>query len=161
MAKMDGTLREGATTGTVAWLVGLGVALAIWLLFSASGGPLQSIASGIVFYYSMHLWPVIPGVGAGAAILAIFAPLPALVLFWAGFRVTVGSDVASGAEGFRHGAGVVVGYFALSLLCLPAFAIAVSSSPLSEPAVTAVIVGTTGLAFPVVFGGLGGWIAGR
>jgi len=156
-----GGVRRAARAGVIAWLLGVALALVLWWLFSSSAGPLGFLASGIVFYYAFHLWPVVPAVTGGASIFAIFAPVPMLSLFWAGFRVTVGTEASSGGAGARRGATVAVGYLAMALLSLPAFALTVGRSPLADPVSTAVIVGTTGVAFPVVFGGLGGWLAAR
>ncbi|WP_136686877.1 hypothetical protein [Halorhabdus amylolytica] len=155
-------VRKGTRAGAVAWLLGVGVALVLWWLFaSGGGGPVRFLASAIVFYYAFHLWPVIPVIAAGDAVLALFAPISMLLLCWAGFRTAVGAETSSGADGFRLGATVVTGYLPLSLLSLPAFALVVGTSPLADPLVTVAIVGITGVVFPVVFGGLGGWLAGR
>ena len=155
-------LRQAARSGVIAWLIGVGVALLLWLLFaSSSGGPIAFIASAVVFYYSFHLWPAVPLLTAGEPIFAIFAPIPVLLLFWAGFRTAVNAGVASAAEGVRRGGSVIVGYFAMAVLSLPLFAFSVGQSPLADPLGASFIVGVTGIAFPIVFGGLGGWIAGR
>lgn len=163
MADTTRTLpRAGLTNGAVVWFAGVAAAVLLLVLFSDLGSdPLSLLATGVVFYYAFHLWPAVPVLTAGNAIFAVFAPVSMLLLFWAGFRTTVGTDASPGVEAFRRGATVVTGYFPLSVLCLPAFGFSVERSPLADPLVTVAIVGITGFAFPIVFGGLGGWVAGR
>ncbi|WP_135661688.1 hypothetical protein [Halorhabdus rudnickae] len=154
-------LRKGARAGAVAWVLGVAVAFVLWWLFASGGGPIRFLASAIVFYYAFHLWPAVPLLTAGNAIFAVFAPISMLLLFWAGFRTAIGADAPTGADGFRRGASVVAGYLPMAVLSLPAFALSVGTSPLADLFSTAAIVGITGVAFPLVFGGLGGWLAGR
>ncbi|QGN06659.1 hypothetical protein Hrd1104_04690 [Halorhabdus sp. CBA1104] len=155
-------LRGGTATGALAWILGVAIALVFLALFSTvDGGFLDLLATSVVFYYTFHLWPLILVPADLSASAAVFAPIAMLVLFWAGFRAALRAGANGGRDGFVRGAEVAVGYLGMVILSLPAFAISVDGSLLADPLVTAVIVGTTGLAFPLVFGGLGGWIAGR
>ncbi|MFB6201559.1 MAG: hypothetical protein ABEI98_06080 [Halorhabdus sp.] len=154
-------IRPGAVSGAVAWILGVAIALALWALFASSEGIVASLASSIVFYYTFHLWPALPLLTAPTSIFVVFTPVAVLLLFWAGFRTAMRTGAASGRAGFTHGATVVVGYLTLALASLPAFGFSVGTSPLADPLVAAIVVGITGVAFPIVFGGLGGWLAGR
>lgn len=155
-------LRIAAISGTLAWMLGVAVAVVLLALFSRLGTDLAVLLpASVVFYYTFHLWPLVLVPAELSANAVIFAPVAMVVLFWAGFRTSLRTDAASGRDGFRRGATVTIGYLGLAVLSLAAFSLSVQTSPLSDPFGTAIILSSTGVAFPVVFGGLGGWIAGR
>ncbi|WP_181686180.1 hypothetical protein [Halorhabdus salina] len=156
------TVRDGTATGALAWILGVVIALVFLALFSTiDGGFLDLFATSVVFYYTFHLWPLILVPADLSASAAVFAPVAMLVLFWAGFRAAIRAETHSGRDGFARGAAIAIGYLGMAIVSLPAFAISIEGSLLADPLVTVVIVATTGIVFPVVFGGLGGWIAGR
>jgi hypothetical protein len=156
------SFRVGIAGGAIAWILGVAIAVVLLVLFSTiDGGFLDLFATGVVFYYTFHLWPLVLVPAELSASAAVFAPVAMLVLFWAGFRTALRAETSSGRDGFYSGAAIAVGYLGMALVSLPAFAITIESSLLADPLVTGLIVVTTGILFPVVFGGLGGWIAGR
>lgn len=156
------SLRPSVVAGARAWVIGLTVAVVLLALFSGfSTDPGTLFSTGVVFYFTFHLWPLVfvpSGLGATAA---IFAPFTMVLLFWSGFRTTVRADLHHEESGFRYGARITIGYLALALLSAPILFYTVEVSPLEDPLVTVAILVTTGVLFPVVFGGLGGWIAER
>ena len=148
--------------GAGAWLIGVTVSIVLLALFSGfSSNPGRLLSAGVVFYFTFHLWPVIfVSSGLGAA-TAVFAPFTMVLLFWSGFKTTLRADLHHEDNGFRYGATIATGYFSLMLLSAPVFFLAAGVSPLDDVVVSAGILATTGIVFPIVFGGLGGWIAER
>ncbi len=153
-------IRHGAIVGASAWVFGIVVSYALALVAGVSGSDMgiSVLDLSIVFYSTLHLWPVVLAPGTETATAALtFTPIAVAILLGAGYRV---ASVADGERGFENGATVTVGYAVLAVLSL-LFVLGSPTEFFFQQATgwTVVVVVFTGLVMPVVFGGLGGLVA--
>ncbi|PSP75747.1 hypothetical protein BRC81_15335 [Halobacteriales archaeon QS_1_68_20] len=155
-------IRHGAIVGAGGWIVGIVVSYALAQAAGVSGSAVLGVSVldlSIVFYFMLHLWPLVLAPGTDMATAALmFTPIAVAILMVGGYRVASHADNAE--SGFRNGATATVGYFVLAVLSL-LFALGSVTQFLFQQATgrTIVVVLFTGVLVPVVFGGLGGAIA--
>lgn len=165
----DQLVKHGAIFGTIAFVAGM--VLTVPLLFVAGGDlaiqarelPLAMAAFG---YMLLHAWPVFLGQPPG---FLLFAVIPAVLLALVGYATARRTAALSTSARYR-GASVVFGY-------LPATALAfgyvvlradvggdvglIGALAALDPRFLLTSIGYTGLLFPIVFGAIGGLLAGR
>jgi hypothetical protein len=150
-------IRTGTVAGVVAFLVGLLVTFLVGALGVSRGlsflvglAPLQG---AIVGFSSFHLWPLVLGGSTGLS--PVWTLVPVVVLVLAGYLTVFTAGRSS--NGFRDGASVAVGYFGLTVVAFLLSFVDGGGGQLGQ-----VLVGVlfTGVLFPVVFGGVGGAVAG-
>lgn len=158
-------IKHGIIAGAGAWIAGIAVS---YVLASAAGGAGQGLALfgistldlSVIFYFTLHLWPAVLAPSSDVSVLLIFTPIAIAILLVAGYRVA--SKATNAESGFKNGATVTAGYAVLAVLSLlmvfGSFADLVFQEATGFVLVSLVF---TGLLMPVVFGGLGGWIADK
>lgn len=166
-------LRRGAITGSGAFVGGSILVFAFMLLVGDMLGALASvapIASATFGYNMMHAWAALLD---GSPALLVFALIPAAILVGAGYSAASQTDDVEESAAAR-GAAVIVGYLSLTVLSV-AYLFVRASSPLGSTGGTAsstasggggvdviglvLMIGFTGVLFPLVFGALGGRLA--
>lgn len=152
--------RRAGVYGAVAWLLGYLVVLVVSIV--ATGGSVGGatlLQEALTFFLATHLWPLLPGVSIPGTVGAVlYAPATALVVFTAGFKFVPAVGAGTAEEGFRVGALLTVGYAALTAIAVLVLALSTALTAAQLPTL-AVAFGVTGIGFPVVFGGFGGWFA--
>jgi len=150
----DVSVRDGAVFGGIAWIVG--IALTAVLGYAGANSTLGFLGS-LVGYFYFHTWFVFDSQVGG---LAVFTLLPVILLVAAGY--VAASRTARGTSGTVAGTSVAIGYLALAIVSiLVAVFLAGGSggSGLTLNAQSVLGLLLTGVAFPVVFGAVGGAIA--
>ncbi|PSP78035.1 hypothetical protein BRC81_08225 [Halobacteriales archaeon QS_1_68_20] len=101
----------------------------------------------------------------GTVPTVVWLLVPVVTLAWGGYMVTARNDVTDPVAGAKTGTSVVVGYAALAVA--GTFLFTWRLSPSGEvveltirPQLT-VAAALMGVVYPVVFGGVGGWVAVR
>lgn len=163
----DLPLRRGAITGAVAFVIGI---LVTFPLLLVAPPPLSTeaaripIAMGSFSYLIFHGWVVAFG---GPSNLMVFTGIPVVILLGAGYSVATATS-ESPRRGVARGATIASGYLVLVLLSIgfvlwrqPSLAAVVA-----EPAQFVILIPISafafaGIAFPLIFGGLGGALAER
>jgi len=157
----DVSVRDGAVFGGIAWIVG--IALTAVLGYAGANSTLGLLISflgflgSLVGYFYFHTWFVFDSQVGG---LAVFTLLPVVLLVAAGY--VAASRTARGTSGTVAGTSVAIGYLALAIVSiLVAVFLAGGSggSGLTLNAQSVLGLLLTGVAFPVVFGAVGGAIA--
>jgi len=157
--------RHGAIAGTIAWVIGFAVMFVVMLVMfgpvRALQDPLRTLFFAAVFFLGAHLWLVLTGgFPGGIGLLPVaFTPIPLLLLFAAGYRVSTVANVRWNREAYLTGATVAVGYAALTVVAMAVLAI--STDPFSSVPTFIFVLGFTGGIVPFLAGGLGGIIAAR
>lgn len=187
MSALRERIGPGLTAGVVAYALGYvvtyasqGDAVAEQLrsfnfLADLLGGDPIPVWQGVgwLFYNAHFVRTRIPGIGGprsenfiaagdGGSLTLLYL-VPVLALFAAGFAVAwlAGADDRDGMDstsGALDGAAVAIGYLPLAVLGLVVFSYAVGDGAIEPDPITAVAV--AGLLYPVVWGGLGGAVAG-
>jgi hypothetical protein len=156
----------GAVAGALAWLAGYAAAVEAARRLFGSPNP----AWGAFLFYDVHLVPLTPVGGVtragGNAVVRMFGPVglvggvvPACLLVVAGGVVAWRANARSLRAGAVAGAAVTAGYLPLSVLgALVSTERFFGGVYHPELLATAAVAG---VAFPVVFGGIGGVVAAR
>ncbi len=166
----------GVILGTVAWVVGyaltvaLGVGLPAVGAVDVFGGDPPLWQTGAWLFLSTHLAPLaLAGlttatnvvVESGGPLLAL-AVVPPVAPFLAGVLAVGRVGVPGAAEGAKGGAAVALGYLgptvALGLVLEGTVTVGEVAYPLAPAPVAVLLVG---LVYPAVVGAVGGAVAGR
>lgn len=167
----DAVAEQGTIFGTLAFLGGMAF---VFPLFVAAGGDLEAqalatpLAMAAFGYMLLHAWGVLFGLPPD---FLAFALVPALLLALVGY-VTARRTRRLDMPGRYRGAGVVFGYLPVTGLAFVYVVVRFQQlapdgrSPLAviatlDPGFLVASVGYTGLLFPLLFGGLGGYVAER
>jgi hypothetical protein len=174
---------RGAAAGAAAFAAAYVVAFVLWQTFDVPnprtidgtfrlviladlrGGAPAWKAAGHVLLNAQFVDSSHPAAGsinlvhtARNSLLALAYGAPPLALAAAGSAAAVRAPIASIGRAGAAGALVVVGYLPIVVAGAVVFSIAAPSAFLEVPVVTAVVL--AGVVYPVVFGALGGTIAG-
>jgi hypothetical protein len=161
-ATLPGRLTRGAVEGAVAFFfVVLGVlVLAEVRSFLATGGFFSPLSLFPVFQqvYAVHIgYAPVPIDRLSTLLIALYL-VPVVVLVAFGRSVTAtGTPPVNATEAAGSGATVAVGYCLLIVFTSTAFA-AVSPALTLLSAGTLRLIAVAGVAYPVIFGGLGGYL---
>jgi len=164
-------LAQGGIFGALAFVAGV---LLVFPILLAAGGLLgaQTRALPLVMaafgYMVLHAWPVLYGFPPAMLALAV---VPAGLLTAVGY-VTARRTAALETPGRYRGAAVVVGYLPVTAIAFAYVLVrprlsaaggdgAVTTLATLDPGFVVASVGYTGILFPVIFGGLGGFVAER
>lgn len=172
-------VRDGAITGAVAFLGGSALMFVFLQLIGdvvAAISSVAPVASSTLVYSLLHGWPVLSG--EVSPVVLIFSLIPAAILVAAGYSVAK-KTADSRVSASKRGASVAVGYCSIAVLSLVYIVIrvqsllndvfgssagattstAAASSSSADLLPLLLMIGFTGVVFPVAFGALGGIIA--
>lgn len=157
--------QQGALVGAIAFVAGLVLMLPLVLAGggSAAGLGQSPVATLVVSYVLIHVWPVFFGFPLRILLLSA---LPIGLLVGAGYAAAWRTAEIEYPAHYR-GAAVVVGYLALTGVGYGYTVVRLGMEASGDPGQVAAegslpivfaAVGYTGLLLPVVFGGLGGYL---
>jgi len=164
---------EGGVFGVGAYVVGVVVTLIATVARgtpAAANAPIRETSAGaatvvdyggVSGYLFAHLWihelSVLTEFTLATHLLP-FTVVLAAVLVGAGFAVASLADGYRVEGGFKHGASIAIGYFPVAVLATLVVGVTVSDvTLLSLDSLLTLLV--AGLVYPVVFGGLGGFLS--
>lgn len=158
-------VQRGAITGAGAFVGGAILVFAFALLIGGTAGAIASIApisTATMGYAALHAWLAVLD---GSPLLLALAAIPAVILVAAGYSAAQ-QTTDLGIDPLTRGAAVTVGYCSVMVLSLlyslvraGSIGSAFGGSGGAELFPIALAVLFTGIAFPLVFGAAGGWVA--
>lgn len=158
-------VRRGAITGAGAFVGGAILVLVFAFLVGGMLGALASLApvsTATMGYAALHAWVAMLD---GSPQVLVFALIPGAILVGAGYSAArQTSDLPTSPV--TRGAAVTVGYLSVVVLSILYTIVRAGAVPGTYGGGVgadffgvAVAIVFTGLAFPLVFGALGGWLA--
>lgn len=161
----EATLFDGGGVGLVAFVVGYlltGVLVVIRTVAAGEPAPTDAFVRVGWTYYASHGVPILAGGARISTDAVVPVVVPAAVLVVAGWVVLTRRDRldADPTDAAVTGAAVTVGYL-FAAVAFRLLIVTVLTRPLpAAPALVETVL-YAGLAFPLVFGGLGGYLGAR
>jgi len=161
---LPGSLVRGLSAGAKAYfLTVFGTVLAVELgsVVGFHDAPVSLLAPFLLVFWVYGLHVSLGGYASGAlgSPTVVFGAVLALALLGVGYATAREREPATVVSAVAHGTGLAVGYLPLLVLSHALVAVTVPSvSPLGPTALRLFV--DVGVLYPVVFGGLGGFLHG-